>query len=745
MLKPIYENMPSELKVIPQWVNWKNIERDGRMTKPPFQINGALAKSDDPLTWSSFDDVQKAAYLFDGVGVVLTDNDDNVFLDFDKCRCPAFDGIDDEISGGLNIVLPEVAEHIRRLNSYTELSPTGKGIHVFLKGKLPVKGKRKGNFEVYQSGRYSTMTGHVVKGFPRAIEHRQESLDAFYQVVFGSYKNPVEPEKPAVKNVPTGDRNVILEKAFNSKSGDKIKRLWNGDFTDYNSQSEADLALCSHLAFWFNGDTSAIDDAFHESGLMREKWNEKHYSDGQSYGEATISKAITGCKLFCGADETVYGDVPNVRSNVSGKIDHLRVAKDVVADLGRENLAYVSNIRIFRQWDGGVWNELDDRSINGAIVKYLDGNTQGVTKNIIESITDLIRIIVFRQDVIWDADMGVIPVQNGELALDNGHWTLNPHIREHYRTTLIPVEYDQLARAPRFEQFLEEIFQNEPDVIEKSILVYEMIGYTLTTSCEYEKFILLIGVGANGKSVLLDVIIRLVGPKQVAAVQPEQMDNTFQRAHLCGKLANIVTEIKEGGVIADAALKSITSGELTTAEHKFKKPFDFKPFSTCWFGTNHMPHTRDFSDALFRRALIVEFNRVFQEHEQDKQLKRKLAAELPGILNLALDAFAGVIQRGHFTIPASCKRAKEEWRIEADQVAQFIKDCCEMERNASISSGTLYNAYKCWASDAGIQKILNKNSFSRRVQRLGGKRGRDSHFRFMEGIRLKDFTQEKDE
>ena len=60
------------------------------------------------------------------------------------------------------------------------------------------------------------------------------------------------------------------------------------------------------------------------------------------------------------------------------------------------------------------------------------------------------------------------------------------------------------------------------------------------------------------------------------------------------KLANLVTEIAEGAVMADAELKAITSGELTTAEHKNKDPFDFQPFSTCWFGTNHMPHTRDF-------------------------------------------------------------------------------------------------------------------------------------------------------
>ena len=119
------------------------------------------------------------------------------------------------------------------------------------------------------------------------------------------------------------------------------------------------------------------------------------------------------------------------------------------------------------------------------------------------------------------------------------------------------------------------------------------------------------------------------------------------------------------------------SGELTTAEHKHKPPFDFYPYATCWFGTNHMPHTRDFSNALFRRAIIIPFNKTFQEDEQDKHLKDRLKGELPGILNYALDGIAGVFERGAFRKPTSCENAKAEWRIESDQVAQFSQDMCK--------------------------------------------------------------------
>jgi putative DNA primase/helicase len=803
MLKPIYENIPQELKDIPQWVNWRVIRRDGKKTKPPYQPDGKLAESNNPLTWSPFSVVVEAAPRFNGIGIVLMDDNPSVptvvGIDFDHCRCPAFDILDPEIACGLNMVLPHVADYVTSLNSYTELSPSGEGLHVFLKGRLPVDGKKKGDYEAYQSGRYLTVTGHVLDGFPLTIEHRQMEVDAFYKAVFGATENPPQQEIRPRLGIPLDSWRDRLERTFQSKSGSAIKRLWEGDHTGYPSQSEAELALCSHLAFWFDGDLAAMDEAFRLSGLIRPKWDEKHHSDGRTYGAGTIDQAVAGCKSFyCdpqtrefsykdllaritatddisvlvnevamdvrasglsqteihnliktiakktgGTVKTLCSDTRGARGDDTGfgKIDHLQAAKQIVADFCRDDLTYVSTLRIFRQWDGRVWAELDDRTINEAVVGYLDGKTDGVTKNTVESVTDLIRTLVFRQDVTWDADTGVIPVKNGELAWNDGQWILKPHVRGHYRTTLIPVEYDSQARAPRFEQFLFEVFEGDSDAEEKAILICEMIGYSLTTSCEYEKFIMLIGPGANGKTVLLDVLRRLIGPGQVAAVQPEQMDNRFQRAHLCGKLANIVTEIKEGGEIADAALKAITSGELTTAEHKFKKPFDFQPFSTCWFGTNHMPHTRDFSDALFRRALIVEFNRVFQEHEQDKRLKSKLAAELPGILRLAVTAFAGVIQCDQFTMPESCVTAKEQWRVEADQAAQFIQDCCVMEPDALVQSSTLFKAYQDWAESAGIRRTLNRINFSKRIQRLGGKLNRTGESRQIAGVKLVSVPQ----
>ena len=269
-------------------------------------------------------------------------------------------------------------------------------------------------------------------------------------------------------------------------------------------------------------------------------------------------------------------------------------------------------------------------------------------------------------------------------------------------------------------RFLDEVFAGDSDKEDKIKALLEMMGYSLMAHCKYEKFIILVGIGANGKSVLLSVLESLIGKENISGVQPSTFDRSFHRAHLHGKLANIVTEIKQGEVIDDASLKGIVSGEPTTVEHKFGHPFVMRPFATCWFGTNHMPHTRDFSDALFRRALILMFNNVFKSElgNCDPSLRDTLTRELPGILNMALNAYAKAIARG-FTMPKSCIEARDEWRLEADQVAQFIDSECVRDDKEEVQAQLLYGAYREWTRNSGINQPLTMKSFRKRLDVLG--------------------------
>ena len=145
-------NIPSDLCNRRQWVNWKTIARDGKLTKPPFRLDGRNGDSTDPAAWTSFDNALEA-YLngdhgFEGIGYTFSPNDPYVGIDLDKCRDPE-----------TGVIEPWAFDIIESLNSYTELSPSGKGVHIIIKGRIPGPRNRKGNIEIYEKSRFFTMTG----------------------------------------------------------------------------------------------------------------------------------------------------------------------------------------------------------------------------------------------------------------------------------------------------------------------------------------------------------------------------------------------------------------------------------------------------------------------------------------------------------------------------------------------------------------------------------------------------------
>jgi putative DNA primase/helicase len=416
--------------------------------------------------------------------------------------------------------------------------------------------------------------------------------------------------------------------------------------------------------------------------------------------------------------------------------DDLALAQMTIDHIGRENII-CTNAFVWRWQDRGVWTEQHDRAIKQAVQARLqDEVIIDVSASRVNGVTDVLKTQIFSSGHEFNrGNPESVNCLNGEIELHAGRWQLRPHCREHFRTTQIPVEYDPSAGAPMFAGFLQEVFRDDPDRDDKAAAVLELMGYTLMSHARHEKFIMLIGPGANGKSVLLAVLEALLGSQNVAGVQPANFNNNFQRAHLHQKLANIVTELKQGEVIADAELKAITSGEPATVEHKFKDPFMLRPFATCWFGTNHMPHTRDFSEALFRRATILQFNRVFAKSEQDPHLKDKLQSELQGILTVCLNAYARALAKG-FTEPQSSEKAKEEWRLEADQVALFVDEACHRDPEARTPVSLMFSAYKTWADENGIQKTMSKKGLRDRLTRLGFGTDRDRNARYVTGLRV---------
>lgn len=413
------------------------------------------------------------------------------------------------------------------------------------------------------------------------------------------------------------------------------------------------------------------------------------------------------------------------------QISHMDAANATLAKIGSENLLYQQGSFWLWNKQGGVWQRIEDRWLKAQITKILKGRT---SKSLVDSVFDILKSLQL-SNVQFDAPSDSIYCKNGELVLVDGRYELTPHVRERYRTTQIPVAYDSNATCPRFLQFLDEIFQNDEDKEDKKLILLQMLGYSLLSDTSLEKFMILTGNGANGKSVFLSVLVALLGKVNCSAVKPAHMDSPFQIAHLQNKLANIVTELREGEQLPDAIIKALISGEIQTAEHKYGKPFDFRPFCTLWFAVNHIPSTRDFSEGLLRRAIILSFNEQFMEggHSPDFKLTEKLLDELPGILTLVLDILADLKTSGKgISSCQSCVELKKEWRINNDQVRQFVEEMCVIDKTMDLRtpSKDIYVAYRQWASENGVG-FLSHVSLSSRLQGLGVKLRKGTH-----GIRL---------
>lgn len=289
--------VPEELTKLPNWVCWRAVEQTdfetGEVTrrKLPFQTNGRGADAGNPKTWTTFE-AACAAKGFDGVGFEFQ---------------PPYFGVDlDHVIDAEGNLDQEAAQVVDLMNSYTELSMSGTGLHIICKGDLPghsCKRKLPGGrvFELYHEKRYFIVTGKPYGELKPVREASQEGAELVKR--YFSKASTGEKKQEAASAVTLTDEE-LMSRIRKSKQGQLFDQLWSGDTSSQSGDdSAADLALCNILAFWTRGDAERMDDLFRQSGLMRDKWDQRHGE--RTYGEMTIEKAIADTLNH-------YGDKPNL-------------------------------------------------------------------------------------------------------------------------------------------------------------------------------------------------------------------------------------------------------------------------------------------------------------------------------------------------------------------------------------------------------------------------------------------------
>ncbi len=309
-------------------------------------------------------------------------------------------------------------------------------------------------------------------------------------------------------------------------------------------------------------------------------------------------------------------------------------------------------------------------------------------------------------------------------------------------TRYSPVAFDGTARCTRFEKFLREIFP-DPELRD---YVQRVVGYFLTGDTGEQCFFIAWGVGANGKGTLVRVLRSILGDYAAAARAESLMiksraDGSAANediARLAGKRLVVASETEEGGRMAEGLVKELTGEDPITARFLYRDSFEFTPQFKLVIVSNHKPIVKGDDYAFWRRVRLIPFEVTFPLSRRDKGLTDKLLRELPGILNWALQGCRDWQQHG-LAEPKCVQAATKEYRDEMDIMAQFIAECCELDKKMMTTTGGLYQQYETWCEANGWRYRLNANWFGRKLkERWGIENSRDKFDakRWYRGIRL---------
>lgn len=279
-----------------RFVVWKLQERNGKKTKIPYSIAGDLASSTDPSTWSIYDEAKNFS---DNVGIVFTPDQTLLGIDIDHCLNKDTKKIQHEEKEAIENLIKEA-------NTYTEISPSGEGLHIYLEidgGKLDLIANRHGSFEAYTSGRYFTITLNAFEESKSIRKISHDEANKLLSIIGYPWKKKEETVHKNSQELFQGielNDSEILQKMFASKNGAKIKAIYDLN----NGKSEDDLSLCSYLAFWTRKDPLQMERIWMTSPLGSRKKTQQR----EDYRKRTITTAIASCR-------DVYEPSPALKTN----------------------------------------------------------------------------------------------------------------------------------------------------------------------------------------------------------------------------------------------------------------------------------------------------------------------------------------------------------------------------------------------------------------------------------------------
>ena len=326
-----------------------------------------------------------------------------------------------------------------------------------------------------------------------------------------------------------------------------------------------------------------------------------------------------------------------------------------------------------------------------------------------------------------DQDPWLLNVENGTMDLHTGDQ--RPHRRQDFLTKMAGCSFDPDARCPRWDEFLLEIFESCPELVE---FTQRTVGYCLTGSTDEQVWFLLHGSGANGKGVFTATLLSLFGDYGRAVASEVLLakrgeSHPTEIANLAGARLVVTGETNEGCRFDAAKIKALTGSDRLSARRMREDYWEFAPTHKLAFHTNHMPLVRDTSHAFWRRVRLIPFAARFWRPDEappegslmaDPKLNETLKKELPGILNWALEGLSSWRAEGGLDTPLVVRQATSSLRMDQDAVGRFIDEKCRLGPFCTVAKKELFQRFTAWAEEAG-EYPLSQRAVSLRLQERG--------------------------
>ena len=757
------EGLSHELKDSGRFCVWRYEQPEGRdkPTKIPYNPRtGGRAMSNNPNTFTSFQEAVNALERgsFSGLGVGVFDGLCAIDLD----NCLSEDGTPSSLA----------LDVITTMQSYTETSPSGRGVRIFFRAPGFTYDKNRYytmnaslGLEIYVSGatsKFLTVTGNSQPwGGIRAVEERGTQL----QSILERYMERLQKGPQNAPRTPQTPFNLsddeIITRAQNARNGAVFSALWNGDTSGYGSHSEADLALCNLLAFWTGGNAEQTDRLFRESGLMREKWDRKQ--SGSTYGGLTMKKAL---ELYSSGDNTKsvrprdYSDSGNA---------------EIFRELNEGQLLFTDS-RGWMYWDGVRWVADDHKAMlkglelsqvmldearetyRRALYTQADARATGDSAEVHQASAVVKREKEFHDHAQRTRSMrsikAIVELAKHHFAIDPARLDANPAelntptgIVDLITGELHPCDRTALcskvtAFAPGttgmeiWSEFLRTVTEGDSSQMD---FLQQVAGMALFGKVYEEGIVLAYGGGKNGKSTLFNALLSVLGDYagtlDISVLTTDRQNRGAALATLRGKRLVVAGELEEGKWLSVSTLKQISSTDPITVEEKYRSPETVIPSHTLILYTNHLPSVGSTDDGTWRRLRPLEFKARISSGIPN--YAAKLVEEAgPSILSWAIQGAMSFAQNGYrLQIPDTVAKTMQNYREREDWLSNFLAEYCMPEPGARAPAGELYQLYREGAKSNGERSQRNVD-FNATMEGHGFHRVIRHNKRSWEGLRI---------